>query len=161
MTRALLLMLAFAGLAEAATLLPGGEPDDLLNLQSTFPPALVPDPLDPTLAHAARSQSTTFPGVLPVRVASGQPLEFTGSAYVLPDRATLDCSHASPFANPIVGSLSMDVVRASVRGWLTTSGCDLAVPYAVATGASWDLVYEGGARIFAKSWNRRIPRDGI
>jgi hypothetical protein len=145
-----LLMLALApglpGSALAASLATSGSAVDTLLLDAAFPPELVADPLDAEVAYVARSQADTFPGVFPVRVEAGQPLAFTGFAYVLPTEQ-LDCSHAAPFATPFISGLSFDVVEAGLRGWLTTTGCELVVPFDPIGGLDWPLLFEDQPRL--------------
>jgi hypothetical protein len=68
-------------------------------------------------------------------------MAFPGPNYFLP--GSLDCS-ASDGATPAIASLALD---SADRAWLATSNCELAVPFALATGADWPLLYQGSPRI--------------
>lgn len=104
-----------------------------------LPPSLEADPFDGGRAFAA---CWTVPGAFAVSVDPALPLGFAGVSYFL--SAALDCSESGG-AQPQVGSLYLESGLA--RGWLTTSGCDLAVPFDAATGADWPLVYDGSGRL--------------
>lgn len=132
-----LLWVLLAGSAQAA----GLDPLDGLFFDCPFPPALEVHPLDPDLAIGACSSQD--PGAFPFAFAPAGPLTFTFADHVL--SASLDCS-GSPTNAPQIGNLSVETVDGVARGWLATSGCELAVPFALASGADWPLLYAGAPR---------------
>ena len=130
-----------AALLFAVTLVPGTEQNDVFALDCFAPPALEVHAADPNVAYAACSEGDQ-PGVVPIRIRPGLPLDFTGSDYLLP--ANLECSE-SFFPTPRIGNLSLE--PALLRGWLSTSNCELAIPIDLATapGDVW-LLWQGGLR---------------
>ena len=109
-----------------------------------FPPGLEIDPGDDDVALAACS---AVPGVFPISITPGSPMAFVGPNYFLP--GSLDCS-ASGGATPAIASLALD---SADRAWLATSNCELAVPFALATGAGW--VKDFAPRMAPSSRNTR------
>ena len=120
----------------------GLAPQDGLFFDCLFPPALEVHPLDPDLALAACS--INGPGAFSFAIDPGAALAFTSVDYFL--SGLLDCS-GSPSSAPFIGNLSLELVGSAPRGWLATSGCELAVPFDVASGADWLLLYAGSPRL--------------
>ena len=117
-------------------------PQDGLFFNCAFPPALEVHPFDPDLAIGACS--TNGPGAFGFAIAPAAPLAFTSPSYFL--NGLLDCS-GSPSGTPFIGNLALEAVGSTSRGWLATSGCELAVPFDAATGADWPLLYEASPRL--------------
>ncbi|MFQ5513183.1 MAG: YncE family protein [Myxococcota bacterium] len=152
-----LLTLLIAAPAQAeVTLQPGREPDDLLPIGcGVAPPALERDPFDPNRAFVACS--TEVPGASSLRIASDQPLAFDGVDYFLPGNVGgLDCSESlagcgAPGSASFgaVGNLFLDPLPGGrLRGWLTTSLCELVVPFdADLSSPGWPVRYRGEPRL--------------
>jgi len=145
-----LLLLASPLEALAVTLQPGSEAIDTLPLFCPGPPALEAHPFDSDLAFV--SCASVVPGAFGIRVAPGAKIEFTNLVYTLP--ANLDCSESiancgdpTGFDFGTLGNLYLDSSGGALnRGWLTTSNCELVVPFDTSTGADWPLLYEDTSR---------------
>jgi hypothetical protein len=83
--------------------------------------------------------------VFPLAIAAGEPLAELGPGYLLP--ANLDCSESAPFSTPRLGGFSLESGPGTTRGWVTTSRCELAVPFDHATGAGMAISWAGGTRM--------------
>jgi hypothetical protein len=144
-----LLLLAAATGARAATLSVGPISLDTLPLCSQFPPALEAHPADGDRSFAARSEggpcAQSGPGIVELRSAPGEALVGLGAPYLLP--GNLNCSESSPFFTPRVGGFSLEPLPGPTRGWITTSACELAVPFDYATHAGLAISYLGQARM--------------
>jgi len=108
-----------------------------------FPPGLEQHPTNPDRAFVAASQGA--PGVYQVRTAPAEGLAYTAPHYVLAYEAP-HCVVNSVQLVPTVGGFSLESGTAQTRGWLTTSVCELAVPFDYASGAGWPLSYSGVSR---------------
>jgi hypothetical protein len=128
--------------APGATLSIGAPASDALNLDSLFPPALEAHPADPDRALVGLSENG--PGVVGVRIAPGLPLTEVGTPYLLP--GNLNCTESSPFLTPRLGGFSLEPLPGPSRGWITTSSCELAVPFDYATGSGITIAYAGQLR---------------
>jgi hypothetical protein len=133
---------SLAGALLAVTLSVGAPSTDTLDLLTQFPPALEPHPSDPNTAFVGISSNG--PGVFGLRIAPAQALDYTGVAYQFP--GGFNCSESSPFNTPNVGGFSLERGSGVTRGWLTTSSCELAVPFNYATGAGINVLYSGQSR---------------
>jgi len=67
-----------------------------------------------------------------------------GASYLLP--GNLNCTESAPFTVPTIGNVGLERGTGVTRGWITTSGCELAVPFNYASGAGWTLLYSGQSR---------------
>jgi hypothetical protein len=126
----------------AATLTVGSASMDALQVVQ-FPAGLEAHPTDPNRAFVAAPVGA--PGVYQLQMTPGQPLAYAGAYYVLAYEP------ASCFVNPVqlvpkAGNFSLERGTGETRGWLTTSVCELAVPFDYATGAGWPLLYSGVSR---------------
>jgi hypothetical protein len=128
--------------AGAATLSVGPVGFDVFFFEP-FSPALEFHPADPDRAFIADAE--TLPGVVELRIAPGQPLAYGSVGYELPPN--LDCSESAPFTTPRLGSFSLEPLPGPTRGWITTSTCELAVPFDYATGADIAVSYAGQTRL--------------
>jgi len=117
-------------------------PGDALELFTTFPPALETNPTNPDRAFVGISSNG--PGVFELRIAPAQSLDYTNNQYVFP--GGFNCSESSPFNTPNVGGFSLEKDTGATRGWLTTSSCELAIPFNYATGAGQSVLYSGQSR---------------
>ena len=131
-----------AGLLLAATLSVGSASTDTLLVNSFAPPALEAHPTNAD--HAFVAASSNGPGVFEIRIAPGQSLAYVGAAYLLP--GNLNCTESTPFNNPILGGVAFESGTGKTRGWITTSSCELAVPFDTTTGAGQTISYSGQSR---------------
>jgi hypothetical protein len=114
------------------------------------PPALEAHPFDANTAFLVCT--TELPGASGISVNPATPLGLSGVDYFLP--AGLDCSESisncgdpTSFTVGTVGNLFLDPMAGALnRGWLTTSNCELVVPFDAVSGGDWSLLYAGGAR---------------
>jgi hypothetical protein len=113
---------------------------DSYNFHSRTPPAIEASPADPNRAFVADSESN--PGIWQIRVGSGQSVALSGASYQL--SANLDCSESSGLT-PRVGGFTLEP-SGPTRGWIATTGCELAVPFNYATGAGVTVSYSGANR---------------
>ena len=134
--------MSLAGALLAITLTVGSSSTDTLNLQTFAPPALEVSPTDPNRAFVA--VSTNGPGIFQLRIAPTQSLAFAGASYQLP--GNLNCSESTPFTTPNLGGFSFEQGSGRTRGWITTSSCELAVPFDYSTGAGVSVLYSGQSR---------------
>ena len=128
----------------AATLTVGAASSDTLQVVAFAPPALETHPTDSNRAFVAASSNG--PGVYQLQMTAGQPLGWAGAYYVLAYEP------ASCFVNPVqlvpmLGNFALERGTGETRGWITTSICELAVPFDYATGAGWPLLYAGASRM--------------
>ena len=126
----------------AATLSVGSAATDTLLVDAFAPPALETHPTNPDRAFVAASSNG--PGVFEVRIAPAQALAYVGASYLLP--GNLNCTESAPFTVPTIGNVTLERGTGVTRGWITTSGCELAVPFNYASGAGWTLLYSGQSR---------------
>jgi hypothetical protein len=133
---------SLAGTLLAVTLSVGAPSTDTLELLTQFPPALETHPTN--VDRAFVGISSNGPGVFELRIAPAQSLDYTGVAYQFP--GGFNCSESSPFNTPNVGGFSLERGSGVTRGWLTTSSCELAVPFDYATGAGVNVLYSGQLR---------------
>lgn len=126
----------------AATLSVGAASTDRLLVDSFAPPALEPKPANADRAFVAASSNG--PGVFEIRTAPAQALAWVGAAYLLP--GNLNCAESTPFNTPILGGFSLESGTGKTRGWISTSSCELAVPFDSATGAGITISYSGQSR---------------
>ncbi|MGH2898540.1 MAG: thrombospondin type 3 repeat-containing protein, partial [Solirubrobacteraceae bacterium] len=106
------------------------------------PPTLETHPTNPD--HAFVAASTNGPGVFEIRIAPSQSLAYSGASYLL--SGSLNCTESAPFNTPLLGGFSLERGTGQTRGWITTSSCELAVPFSYATGAGWTVSYAGQNR---------------
>jgi hypothetical protein len=128
--------------AGAATLTVGPVGFDVFFFEP-FAPALELHPADPQRGFIADSE--TLPGVVELRLVPGQPLGYGSVGYELP--AGLDCSESAPFGTPRLGGFSLEPLPGPNRGWITTTLCELAVPFDYASGADVPVAYAGRTRL--------------
>jgi hypothetical protein len=114
---------------------------DSFNFQSPAPPALEAHPTNPDRAFIADSEAD--PGVFQLRITAGQSLALPGPNYHLASSSSLGCS--APFSTPRVGGFWLEPTGPT-RGWITTSFCELVVPFNYATGAGVTVSYSGSSR---------------
>ncbi len=114
---------------------------DAFNFHAPSAPALEAHPTNPDRAFIADSES--LPGVWQLRIASGQSLALAGASYQL--SANLNCSESTPFNVPRIGGFWLEP-SGPTRGWITTSSCELVVPFNYATGAGVTVSYSGANR---------------
>ncbi len=126
----------------AATLSVGSASTDTLLVDAFAPPALESHPTDADRAFVAASSNG--PGVFELRIAPGQSLAYVGASYLLP--GNLNCTESAPFTVPTLGNVTLERGTGASRGWITTSGCELALPFNWATGAGWPLLYSSQSR---------------
>lgn len=126
----------------AATLSVGSAGTDTLLVDAFAPPALEVHPSNADRAFVAASSNG--PGVFEVRIAPAQPLAYVGASYFLP--GNLNCSESAPFTVPTLGNFALERGTGVTRGWITTSGCELAIPFNYASGAGVTLLYSGQSR---------------
>jgi len=126
----------------AMTLTVGSTATDTLNLQTFAPPDLEVHPTNPDRAFV--SVSSNGPGIYQVRIATSQSLAFAGASYLLP--GNLNCTESSPFTTPTLGGFSLEQGTTRTRGWITTSSCELAVPFDYSTGSGVTVLYSGQSR---------------
>ena len=131
-----------AAILLAATLSVGSAGTDTLLVDAFAPPALEIHPSDPDRAFVAASSNG--PGVFELRIAPAQSLAYVGASYQLP--GNLNCTESAPFNTPTLGGFSLERGTGETRGWITTSGCELAVPFDYATGAGQTVLYSGQSR---------------
>ncbi|MFI5315799.1 MAG: hypothetical protein ACHQ6T_08865 [Myxococcota bacterium] len=134
--------MTLAGALLAVTLTVGSSSTDTANLQTFAPPALEVSPADPNRAFVA--VSVNGPGVFQVRIAPAQSLAVVTPSYQLP--GGLNCSESTPFTTPNLGGFSFEQGSGRTRGWITTSSCELAVPFDYSTGAGVSVLYSGQSR---------------
>ena len=139
MTRALslaALWLALAPIGRAVTL----QPADSLVLFCFAPPGLEVDPFNSNRAFLACSD--TVPGSFGITIQPGVSLGFVGINYFLP--GNLNCTESSPATFGFIGRVYLE--PSVQRGWLTTSNCELVVPFSTTTGGDGSLLYQGQSR---------------
>ena len=136
--------------AFGVVLQPGVEAVDTLPLFCPAPPAIEAHPFDPDLAFV--SCAAVVPGVFGIGITPGVALDFADPVYILP--ANLNCSESlancgdpTGFDFGTLGNLYLDPMDGSLtRGWVTTSNCELVVPFNSSTGADWPVIYQGESR---------------
>lgn len=131
-----------AAILLAATLSVGSAGTDTLLVDAFAPPALETHPTNSDRAFVAASSNG--PGVFEFRISPSQSLAYVGASYLLP--GNLNCTESAPFNTPTLGNLSLERGTGRTRGWITTSGCELAVPFDYATGAGQTVLYSGQSR---------------
>jgi hypothetical protein len=131
-----------AGVLLAATLSVGAPGTDTLLVDAFSPPSLEAHPTNADRAFVAASSNG--PGVFEIRIATGQSLDYVGASYLLP--GNLNCTESAPFTNPVLGGFQLERGTGTTRGWVTTSSCELAVPFDYATGAGETISYSGQSR---------------
>jgi hypothetical protein len=114
---------------------------DAFNFQAPSAPALEAHPTNSDRAFIADSE--TQPGIWQIRVGSSQSVALAGSSYAL--SANLNCSESTPFTVPRIGGFWLEPTGPT-RGWITTSSCELVVPFSYATGAGVTVSYSGVSR---------------
>jgi hypothetical protein len=134
--------MSFASALLAVTLTVGSTTTDTLNLQTFAPPDLEVHPTNPDRAFVA--VSVNGPGIFQIRIAPSQSLAFAGASYLLP--GNLNCAESAPFGVPNLGGFSLEQASGRTRGWVTTSSCELAVPFDYSTGAGVTVLYSGQSR---------------
>lgn len=132
-------MSAFSALL-AATLSVGS--GDTLLVDAFAPPALEAHPTNADRAFVAASSNG--PGVFEIRVAPSQSLDYVGASHLL--SGSHNCTESAPFNTPLLGGFSLERGTGETRGWITTSSCELAVPFSYASGAGWTVLYSGQSR---------------
>jgi hypothetical protein len=113
-----------------------------------FPPALEAHPADPDrvlLAADVNPAGICAIGICEIRVGPPAAPSATGVHYDLP--GNLNCTESAPFNTPRLGNFSLEPLPGPARGWITTSSCELAVPFDYATGAGVTVSYDGQARL--------------
>jgi len=125
------------GLLLAVTLSVGS--GDAYDFDSPAAPAIEAHPTNPDRAFVADSES--FPGIWQIRIAAGQSVALSAPSYQL--SANLGCS--APFSVARIGDFWLEP-SGPTRGWISTSGCELAVPFDYATGAGVAVSYSGANR---------------
>ncbi len=115
---------------------------DTLLFDAKSAPALEAHPTNPDRAFIADSESD--PGVYQIRIAPAQSLAYAspGTDYHLP--AGMNCTE-SLFNTPRIGGFWLEPPPAT-RGWITTSACELLVPFNHATGAGVTVSWSGSNR---------------
>jgi len=131
-----------AGLLLAATLSVGAPATDTLLVDSFAPPALEAHPANADRAFLG--VSANGPGVFEIRTGAAQSIEYMGSSYLLP--GNLNCTESAPFNVPLLGSVALESGTGNTRGWITTSSCELLVPFDYATGAGETISWSGQSR---------------
>jgi hypothetical protein len=58
----------------------------------------------------------------------------------------LNCTESAPFNTPILGAFAFETGPGATRAWLTTSSCELAVPFDFTSGAGETISYSGQSR---------------
>jgi hypothetical protein len=106
-------------------------------------PQIEGHPTNPDRAFVADADAD--PGVFQLRTAPAQSLALVSAStdYHLP--AGLNCSE-SLFNVPRIGGFWLEP-PASTRGWITTSACELLIPFDYATGAGVTVSWLGGSRL--------------
>ena len=128
----------------AATLTVGAASSDTLQVFTFAPPALETHPTDPNRAFVAASSNG--PGVYQFQMTAGQLLGWAGASYVLVYEPS-SCVVGQSQLTPILGGFVLERGTGETRGWITTSICELAVPFDYANGAGWPLLYAGASRM--------------
>jgi hypothetical protein len=126
----------------AATLSVGSAATDTLLVDTFAPPALETHPTNPDRAFIAASSNG--PGVFEVRIAPTQALAYVGASYSLP--GNVNCTESAPFNEPTIGNVALERGTGVTRGWITTSNCELVVPFNYASGAGYTILYSGQSR---------------
>jgi len=132
-------MNAFSALL-AATLSVGS--GDTLLVDAFAPPALEAHPTNADRAFVAASANG--PGVFEIRISPSQALDYIGASHLL--SGSHNCTESAPFNTPLLGGFSLERGTGVTRGWITTSSCELAVPFNYASGAGWTVLYSGQSR---------------
>jgi hypothetical protein len=130
------------GVLLAATLTVGAPGTDTIQVVP-FPPGLEAHPTNPDRAFVAASQGG--PGVYQVATTPGSALAYAAPHYLLAYEAA-SCFVSPNQLVPTIGGFGLEVGTGLTRGWITTSVCELAVPFDYATGAGWPLLYSGVSR---------------
>jgi len=134
--------MSLAGTLLAVTLTVGSTSTDTLTLNTFAPPRLEVNPTNPDRAFVA--VSVNGPGIFQLRIAPAQSLAYDGASYLLP--GNLNCSESTPFTTPNLGGFSLEQGSGRTRGWITTSSCELAVPFDYSTGSGISVLYSGQSR---------------
>ncbi len=146
----LLALLLLAGGAAAEVSL---GPTEVLELVcGVGPPGLEPHPFDSSVAFVACSSED--PGASSIRIAPDAPMAFAGVDYFLPgdlncSESLANCGNPTGFSFGSVGKLRLDPDLEGTllaRGWVTTTNCELVVPFDAISGGEWPLLYQGGDR---------------
>ncbi len=144
-------LLALPTGVRGVTLQAGSEEIDTLELACGLgPPAIEIHPFDPDVAFVACT--TEVPGASSITIAPGLALGFQGVDYFLPgnlncSESLANCGEPTGFNFGTVGNLFLDPLGSMLaRGWLTTSNCELVVPFNTVTGSGIDLLYQGESR---------------
>ena len=99
----------------------------------THVPARARGASDESRPRLRRRSRRTAPGSSSCASRPAQSLAYAGAARIVPGR--LQLQQSAPFTTPNVGGFSLERGSGVTRGWLTTSSCELAVPFDYATGA--------------------------
>ena len=128
----------------AATLSVGAASTDTLEVFTFAPPGLETHPTDPNRAFVAASNNG--PGVYQFQMTPGQPVGWAGASYELAYEPPA-CVVQGVTLVPMLGSFALERGTGETRGWITTSICELAVPFDYVSGAGWPLLYSGASRM--------------